>query len=196
MQSDVFINAYSAMFIEDNTTAASGYELQVEKDKLRESITIGKPRSEVYSFWRNFENLSKFMKDVESIEILSPLESRWKVRLKNGMSAEWNAIITGEVEGESISWSSVEGSKISTSGTVWFEAGPRGSAVVRLTMNYSIPGGKLSEWATYFSGEDPQTLITLNLKRLKALLETGEVPTVEGQPSGREKNSTKKEELQ
>jgi hypothetical protein len=55
-------------------------------------------------------------------------------------------------------------------------------------MNYSIPGGKLTEWTTLFSGEDPDTLTITNLKRLKAFLETGEIPTTKGQTSGRKEH--------
>jgi uncharacterized membrane protein len=53
-------------------------------------------------------------------------------------------------------------------------------------MDYSVPGGKLTEFLTFFSGESPDILILTNLHRLKAFLETGEIPTTEGQSSGRE----------
>jgi uncharacterized membrane protein len=75
-------------------------------------------------------------------------------------------------------------------GAVWFVEAPAGrGTIVRLSLNYSVPGGKFSEWVTKLNGEDPDSLILLNLRRLKALLETGEIPTIEGQPSGREDDS-------
>jgi hypothetical protein len=55
-------------------------------------------------------------------------------------------------------------------------------------MAYSVPGGKLTELVTLMSGESPQVLTLTNLRRLKALMETGEIATVEGQPSGREED--------
>ena len=157
-----------------------------QKIKVRHSITIARPREQVYSFWRNLENLSLFFKDVESVEEKLPRTSHWKVRLKNGTVAEWDADIVQESRNNFISWSSKEDSKIQTTGTVVFEDGVKpNQSIVRVLMDYSVPGGKLTEWATFLAGENPDTLTIVNLKRLKAYLETGEIPTTEGQPSGR-----------
>jgi uncharacterized membrane protein len=154
--------------------------------KVRYSITIQRPREEVFAFWRDFQNLALIFKDVESISVLSPRLTRWKVRLKNGAHVEWDAEIVEEIENRSISWSSTGGSKVKTAGTVAFEKGVKpNQTIVRLMMNYTVPGGKLTELATFFTGESPNILANVNLKRLKAFLETGTVPTVEGQPSGR-----------
>jgi uncharacterized membrane protein len=160
-------------------------QAKIEDRQLRQSITIGKPALEIFEFWRNFENLSFFMKDIESVTVISPTQSHWKLHLKNGMTAEWDAVVTEELPGKFISWKSLEGSKISTSGSVMFEEISTEKTVVRLVIQYSIPGGRLTEWVTFFSGEDPETLTLTNLKRLKAYLETGEIPTTQGQPNGR-----------
>jgi uncharacterized membrane protein len=162
--------------------------VSTENRKLRQSITIGRPAREVFRFWRNFENLATFMKDIESIAVLSPTLSHWKVRLSNGMTAEWDAELTEEIEGEFISWKSIDGSHISTSGSVAFEEVSEERSVVRLVLRYTIPGGRMTELVNFFSGEDPETLTLTNLKRLKAYLETGEIPTTEGQPNGRQEH--------
>ena len=177
--------------IQKRNMAAGQLDQKVDDKKSHHAITVRKSTQELYTFWRNFENLSKFMKDVESIKVISPKRSHWVVKLKSGASAEWDADITADEPGKMISWSSVEGSEVKTRGTVWFEnaTGGRGG-VVRLSMDYEVPGGKLTEFITMFMGEDPDTLMMINLRRLKALLETGVIPTVEGQPSGREENST------
>jgi uncharacterized membrane protein len=163
----------------------------IDHGKTRHAITIGKPVIEVYEFWRKFENLPKFMKDVRKVSTVSPTRSHWEIELQSGRDVVWDADITAEVPGQMISWQSVEGSEIETSGTVCFEKadGGRGT-VVSLSMNYEIPGGKLAEWITFFGGEDPDTLVLTNLKRLKGLLETGEIATTEGQSSGRENAQT------
>lgn len=155
------------------------------------AVTINKEPLEVFSFFRNFKNLPLFMKDLTAVEVLSKERSHWVVVLKSGAKVEWNAEIIHEVPGKSISWVSLEGSAVSTRGTVNFEKAPgKLGTVVSLMMDYSIPGGKLSEFALLFTGETPGLLVLTNLKRLKALLETGEVPTTEGQPSGRDEEST------
>ena len=161
-----------------------------EEPKSRHAITIGKTPYEVYSFFRDFKNLPLFMKDLQSIRELNENRTHWVVQVKNGAKVEWDAEILQEIPGRMISWRSVEGSEVKTMGSVHFEAAPadRGT-VVSLAMDYSVPGGKLTEWFLLFTGETPDFLAITNLKRLKALLETGEVPTVEGQPSGRDEDS-------
>jgi len=160
--------------------------LKLDRHKTHHSITIRRSPSEVYEFWRNFENLPRFLKDVIDIQVLSPTRSHWKIKLKSGLTAEWEAIITDDEEGKQIAWESLADAEVETNGVVQFLKAPahRGTIVV-LSMNYEVPGGKLTEWSTFFTGEDPDTLTQINLKRLKAYLETGEFPTVEGQSSGR-----------
>lgn len=163
-----------------------------DKDKVRTyAITINKEPLEVFTFFRNFENLPFFMKDLTAVERLSNTRSHWTVVLKSGAKVEWDAEIIDEVPGQSISWISLEGSPVSTHGTVTFTKAPaRMGTEVSLMMEYSIPGGKLTEFALLFTGETPGLLVQNNLKRLKALLETGEVPTIEGQTSGRDEDQT------
>lgn len=170
-------------------TSMSAGTTKTSDTKSRHAITIGRAPHEVFAFWRNFSNLVFFMKDVERIDVISDIRSHWVIRIKSGAKAEWDADIVEEQPGHMISWRSVEGSEVSTHGTVWFEeaSGHQGT-VVRLAMDYSVPGGKLAELMTFFTGESPEILIKTNLKRLKAYLETGEIPTVEGQPSGRDED--------
>ena len=150
------------------------------------SITIGKSPADIFAFWRNFSNLTKFMKDIKSVENLSANRSKWTVELKNGLTTEWIATVNDEVPGELISWATTEG-EVKTEGTVRFDPAPAQlGTVVSLSLDYVIPGGKLTELVTTLSAENPEQLIQTNLKRLKGFLETGEIATTEGQPSGRE----------
>ncbi len=156
-------------------------------DVSRFAITIAKPVEEVFTFWRSFQNLSFFMKDLKEIEVLSPTLTHWVMELKNGVKASWDAEITAERKNEMISWKSLPGSEVDTDGSVWFSPAPQGKGcVVSLIMNYSAPGGKVTDFITKFTGEDGDTLMQINLRRLKAFLETGEIPTIEGQSTGRE----------
>lgn len=159
----------------------------LDKAKTRHAITLAVEPEVAFAFWRNFENLPRFMKDLKEVRMINSKRSHWVVEMKSGGRVEWDAEITGEAEGQWISWASTPESEVSTTGFVSFERAPanRGT-IVRLLMDYSVPGGKLVEWIKFFTGEDPDTLTITNLKRFKAVLETGEYPTVEGQPSGRD----------
>lgn len=153
------------------------------------AVTIGKTPREVFQFYRNFENLPYFMKDLKSISVLSEKKSHWVVEIDLGLKAEWDAIITSEKENEMISWKSTEDSEVKTSGTIWFKAAPQGlGTVVSLALDYSVPGGKLTEWLTRLRGEDPDSLAFINLRRLKCYLEAGELATTKGQTTGREED--------
>lgn len=157
-----------------------------ENDKNRYSITIeDKSPIEVFNFWRNFKNLTLFMKGLSEIVITSPQKSHWVVKVKPGIIVEWDAKITQESLGEMISWQSLPDSQVSSKGTVYFTPATSGEGTqVTLSMDYTLPGGKLAELATTLVGESPDQLAQINLRRLKAYLETGEVPTTEGQPNG------------
>jgi uncharacterized membrane protein len=155
--------------------------------KTRQCLTINRDSQEVFEFFRDFKNLPLFMKDLSDIEILSTKRSHWKIKLKSGLKAEWDADIVDEVPGEMIKWASAENSDIQTAGEIWFEPAAAGrGTVVQMSMDYSVPGGKMTEFLAMFTGEDPGNLTLTNLKRMKAVLETGEYPTTDGQPSGRE----------
>lgn len=147
------------------------------------SITIGQPRQEVYQFWRQLENLPLFMRNLESVTDLGDGRSRWVAKAPLGLKAEWDAEIVEEIEGQMLSWCSLPGSQVETAGTVLFEdaTGGRGT-VVRVSLDYRVSGigqavGKLLSPLT-------KQEVHMDLRRLKELLETGEIPTTEGQPAG------------
>ena len=158
--------------------------------RTRRAITISKSPGEVFAFWRDFTNLPLFMKDLQEVRVLSPTRSVWKVKSKTGIEAEWSAKITEEKTGQLIAWESEEGSLVKTSGEISFAEAPAGlGCIVELFMEYKIPGGKLTEIAAMLTGEDANNLVANNLKRLKGYLETGVIATVQGQSSGRDKDS-------
>lgn len=165
-----------------------------EDDTSRYAVTIGRPQQELFQFWRNFENLARFMKDVKTINVLSEKKSHWEVQIKSGplkgRTAKWDAEITNERPGEMIAWRTLPDSEVEMTGAIWFSPAPFGrGTVVSLDMDIKPPGGILTEFVTAFTGESPNLLIQTNLARFKALMETGEVPTTDGQPSGREDDS-------
>jgi uncharacterized membrane protein len=152
-------------------------ELDEEQDHY--SITIGKSPQEIFSFWRNFSNLKLFMKDISNIQVSSPNESRWTVQLKSGEAIQWDVEITEAIEGKMIGWKSVGSSQVQTMGCVYFTPAPENQGTtVRLSMIYNKPKRMQTEFIEKFSGEDPENLILMNLRRLKAVMETGEVPAI------------------
>ena len=56
---------------------------------------------------------------------------------------------------------------------------------MKVVLNYNPPGGKAGTLFAKLFGQEPGQLVERNLRRFKQLIETGEIPTVEGQTSGR-----------
>ena len=153
---------------------------------VEEAVTVNRPVHDVYQFWRNLENLPRFMQHLESVERVTDTLSRWHARGPGGSTVEWNAEIINEVPDQVIGWRSLEGSDVVSAGSVNFEdAGPDRGTRIRVRLQYSPPGGKVGAAVAKLLGRDAATEIREDLRRFKQLLETGEVPTTEGQPRGR-----------
>ena len=179
-------NTYDLLGITTNNDNSTGdTAAPVAKDiHVEKSITIGKSPAELYSFWRDFENLPKFMGHLESVACVTPNRSHWIAKGPAGTRVEWDAEVYNEKQNELIAWRSLEG-EVTNAGSVRFEdAGERGT-VVRVVLNYNAPGGKLSALVARLLGGEPGQMIEDDLRRLKQILETGEVASIDGQPSGR-----------
>lgn len=154
---------------------------------VKESVTIGRPVEELYRFWRNLENLPQFMTHLRSVERLDDRRSHWIAKGPAGTSVEWDAEIINEVPLRVIGWRSLPGSDVVSAGSVNFDsAGDRGTRV-SVNLQYDPPSGKLGAMVAKVLGEEPSSQIREDLRRMKQLIETGEVATIEGQPSGRER---------
>jgi uncharacterized membrane protein len=160
------------------------YQQGIRVDK---SITINKPREEVYAFWRNLENLPRFMRHVHSLTSLDHKRSHWILQGPAGKIVEWDAEIIHEQANEWIGWRSIAGSDVDSAGSVHFKPAPRGRGTqVLLELQYLPPGGIFGAALARLMGENPADQIQEDLRRLKQLMETGEISTTEGQPHGKE----------
>ena len=141
-----------------------------------ETITIKRPRTEVYGFWHNFENLPRFMAHLESVQVLDERRSHWKAKAPAGTTVEWDAETVEDRPNELIAWRSLEGSSVPNSGTVQFKDAPgdRGTEV-RVELRYQPPGGKIGALFAKLFGEEPEQQVKGDLRRFKQVMETGEV---------------------
>lgn len=153
--------------------------------KVEKSITIDKPVAEIYRFWRQLENLPRFMKHLESVTTIDEQRSRWVARAPFGQTVSWEAVITDDRPDELIAWRSIEGGSVETVGRVRFQPAPgnRGTEV-HVRMEYKPPAGLVGAAVAKLFGEEPSQQIADDLRRLKQVIETGEVATTTGQPAG------------
>ncbi len=139
-----------------------------------ESVIINRPVSEHYRFWRNLENLPRFMSHLESVERITDTLSRWRAKGPAGRVVEWNAEIINEVPDKVIGWKSIEGSDVASAGSVNFDPVGPASTRVRVRLQYSPPGGKLGAAVARVLGSDPATEIRKDLQRFKQMVEERE----------------------
>ena len=138
---------------------------------VEQAVTVMKPVSEVYRFWRNFENLPKFMQHLESVAEREEGISHWVAKGPAGMRVEWDARVINDIDDKVIGWQSLEGSMISTAGSVNFRDTGRGTDV-RVHLQYNPPGGKLGAAIAWMLGEEPSIQVMEDLRRFKRLLES------------------------
>jgi len=152
---------------------------------VEESVAINRGPDELYEFWRNLELIPMIMPQLASVEIVGHRRSHWIAKGPAGWRTEWYADIINDIPNQLLAWRTVEGSELVSAGSVHFEAGPVGrGTVVRVKLQYDPPGGKLGAAFAWAFGEEPSDVIREGLRRFKQLMETGEIPTTEGQPRG------------
>jgi uncharacterized membrane protein len=144
------------------------------------TVTIAKPRHELFAFWRDFSNLTTFMANLEKVEAVTGDADRsiWHIGGPLGTTYKVETRIAREVDGELIAWRSTEDSDVDTEGRVTFEDAPgdRGTRV-GLIIAYKPKGGKIGDTIATLAGRGPEMQARHDLKRLKMLMETGEIAT-------------------
>jgi uncharacterized membrane protein len=154
--------------------------------RVEKIITIDRSPEELYRFWRDFENLPRFMRNVESVRTMGANRSHWVVQGPAGKRVEWDAEITADHPNQMISWRSLPGADVENSGSVRFDRAPGGRGTfLRVQMQYNPPGGLFGASLSALFGAEPATEVQRDLYRFKQVMETGQVTTTEGQPAAR-----------
>jgi uncharacterized membrane protein len=139
------------------------------------SITINREPQVVYEFWRDLENLPRFMAHLEAVTVDGDT-SFWRAKAPMGMTVEWRAEITVDEPNQRIAWRSLEGATVPNRGVVRFEPLSNGrGCVVCVELKYEPPGGALTAFIAKLFGEEPGEQVASDLRHLKQVLETGGV---------------------
>jgi uncharacterized membrane protein len=144
--------------------------------EVTEAITINRSRDEVYGFWHNFENFPRFMAHLESVQLIDDRRSHWRAKAPGGATVEWDAETVEDRPNELIAWRSLPDSEVPNSGTVRFRDAPggRGTEVI-VELRYQPPGGRLAALIAKLFGEEPSQQVKGDLRRLKQVMELGEI---------------------
>lgn len=160
--------------------------------KVVRAVTIRKPAEELYGFWRNLTNLPQIIHHPVTITTSSEEDSHWVVSAPGG-TAQWDAIIINDEPGKLIAWRSKPGGDVNNAGTVRFEPAPGDEGTeVTVALEYDPPGGKLGAVVAKLTRDSASSQVYDALRRFKALMEAGEIPTTEGQSAGGPQRKGKK----
>jgi len=145
---------------------------------VEDAITIYRPVSDVYSCWRNLENLPRFMEHLEAVRVVDRLHSHWSAKGPLGVTVDWDAEIINDIPPTLLSWKSVGHSDVTSAGSVRFRPAGEHATEVRVKLQYDPPAGKIGATVAWLLGEDPQHQIAEDLRRFKQMVETGDVSAV------------------
>lgn len=151
------------------------FRAQAEPLRIEKSIVINRSAEELYSFWRNFENLPRIMSNLESVTRIEGNRWHWVAKGPAGVPVEWDAEITADKKNEMIAWRAVEDADVPNQGAVYFIRGAEGQVELRVEMEYAPPGGQIGAAVAKFLGEDPEQKIDEDLNRFKEAVESGEI---------------------
>ena len=147
------------------------------------TIIVNAPISQVFAYWKNFENFPRFMENIESIQVTGPDMTHWVAKGPLGVPVAWDAKTTYVEENKKIAWQST-GGNIETHGAVTFaESGPNQTEVT-VGLEYSPIGGALGEAvAKLFS--DPEDKLEEDLNRFKEVAQSGDFTSGLGHTTAR-----------
>lgn len=158
--------------------------------EVERAVTANRPADELFRFRRDFTILPRFMDHIKEVSVRYHRRSHWVAKAPLDTSVEWNAEIAEERPGEFLAGCSLPGSEIPNEGAVRFSPAPadRGTEV-KISPVYLPPAGQVGAAVAQPFGEEPEQQVRENLRRFKAIMESGEAPTIDGQSSGREDGS-------
>lgn len=140
---------------------------------IRVSSIINKPLSEVYAFWRDLENLPKFMNHLESVKTINSTTSEWVAKGPAGIGRlTWKAEIVKDEKEKLLSWKSLPDASIENVGKVVFKQ--KGNKTeLDITISYHAPLGIAGESAAKLLNPYFEKIVRDDVQNLKSYLESG-----------------------
>jgi len=156
--------------------AASARTSNLGPVEVSSSIAINKEASEVYRFWKQQANLPRFMAHLESATAVDERHARWQTRGLLGASETWDVEIVEDEPDELIAWRLRKDDEVACAGAVSFTRAPGGrGTAVHVALHHHASAGDLGAAVARLFGELPRQQLAGDLRRLKQVLETGEV---------------------
>ncbi|WP_439621268.1 SRPBCC family protein [Gemmata sp.] len=169
--------AYQALGVSGSDATAPNSSIAARHGtRIDHTVVVNKPAREVYRFWRDLENLPRFMTHLIDVDTTTDGQSLWTARGPLGIRVQWEAKLIADEPGKVISWQSLDGADVDTAGSVHFTEVPGRGTEVRVALKYDPPAGKLGAAVARLFGTSPEAQIRADMERFRHIVETGEVP--------------------
>lgn len=147
-------------------------------ERFSRAVTINREPGTLYDFWRNFSNLPQVMDNLVSVTVVDDEISEWTAKGPAGSEVTWGARVTEDIAGAMIAWQSNDDADVFNEGRITFvpAQGDRGTVVTAL-MAYDPPVGFVGRIVAKVLQREPEVQLRRDLRRLKQLMETGEIAT-------------------
>jgi len=143
--------------------------------KIERSISIARPREELFAIWRDFTRLPDYIEDLESVTPTGNGQSHWVARIPGDKRVEWDSEMVNEIPGELIAWKTIGDPDVKHAGSVHFTNAPGGRETeMRIVVDYEPPGGRAGALLAAFArtfGQEPDSKIREGLRQFKARVE-------------------------
>jgi uncharacterized membrane protein len=157
---------------------------QAQAIEITTSVTVNKPKAEVYNFWRRLENLPRFMSHLQEVIELDQKRSHWEAKIPGKIATvKWNAEITNEEQDRMIAWRSIPGSMVENAGRVEFNEAGNGTTL-NVTITYRPPAGQLGAGIAKLINPAMEKMVQNDIMNFKHYIETQEIASQENQPVG------------
>jgi len=148
---------------------------------VRTTALVKAERERLYRMWRAVENAPQWQEQIVQVMATGDRTSHWVMR-SGDKALEWDSEILGDEPGRRIAWKSIGGDS-DNAGEVVFDSAPGNRGTIVTVLQEFRMGKWASAWETLV-GRNPKQAVIENLRHFKALAETGEIPTTQGQPHG------------
>ncbi len=139
---------------------------------VQKAVTISKDPQEAFEFWRNLENLPRFMDHLQSVTVIDGRHAHWIAKGPYGKTLEWDTEIVRETKGRLIEWRSVSGADVETSGSVRFSKRQNGRGTkVHLSFRYEPPANGVATVLSKLFGSRPERRVEQELHKFKTVIE-------------------------
>ena len=144
--------------------------------KAPRSVSINAGRERVWEMLRAVEGWPSFMVNVTAATETGDQLDFTSVGARGPVKTR--ATIVEDVPNERFAWESVPGSDVPNAGSFELRDAPGGRGVeIHAKVAYEPAGGSLGRYAAKLTQREPGIELRRDLKRLKSLIEAGEVPT-------------------